>query len=429
MQDAPHVQIIQRWLNGSIRNAKPNQVEAVIRAWEAHPQCEFLVLNDEQRAEIVRLMTDTGVGFVALLRGQRAKAPEGLTAVVIRGMLEKPNSPVRRDHYEWVLRRWREMQALSRSLVTLTKKQIGMLMAEAERTGIKAGSLLARAADPPVSAATVYSWLYGKTRTARVSDFEYVLSLWRSMPDAGQIPLPGQGAAVRIPLTQEIVAELQAMKEKSGLGPIPLFEWAAKQGISIPPGVSAQALGACMRFSNKTVDPQLLSFALETWRAALAYAARPVPIEGWARTSLLRSRDVGFLSERLFEGAIDVPEGLNAGVVSGWLDGCAPEAQKNHLDWVLKRCKALSNSEMPRVMITEDVRAALIAYKERTGVGASALLKGARDTPAGLSASLVTAWIGGYVGSARKDYLDYVIARWKALPDAEFTSAYPGFRD
>jgi len=413
--DAPQAQIIQRWLNGSALSAKPSQVEAVIRAWEALPQCEHIVLDERKRAEIETLIADTGVGAVALMYGQRGKAPKGLTSAMIRRWLEKPVPSVRKDYYEWAVARWKGVLGSAHALMELTDERLDLLNAEIERTGIKPGNLLARAVDPPVSPAKVYSWLYKKTRTARASDFGYVLSLWLSMPDLGQIPR--HGAAIRIPLTPEVIADLLALQEKSGLGPSALFKWATSQGIPIPDGASAQGLRACMRSRAKTIGPELLTFAIETWKAACAHGERPIPIEGWMLTNLRKSQDMGLLPEKLFDGAADVPGGLNAGVIGEWLDGSASEAKKNHLDWVLARCKALSSVETPRVAITEGLRATLIAHRERSGVAQSALLKGARDLPDGLSAPLITAWIGGFVDSARKDYLDYVIARWKALPD------------
>jgi len=263
----------------------------------------------------------------------------------------------------------------------------------------------------------VYSWLNKTTRTARVSDFGYVLSLWLSLPDLGEIPRAGHGAVVRIPLTHEIIAELLALQEKSGLGPSSLFKWAVTQKIPLPTGVSAQALRACMRSDAKTINSQLYAFALEAWPAACAHRERLVPIEGWMLTSLRKSRELGILPEMLFDEAADIPYGLNAGVIGEWLDGAASEAKKNHLDWVLSRCKALSNVQRPRIAITEGIQATLVAHRERSGVEQTALLKGARDIPDGLSSQLITAWIGGYIGTARKDFLDYVIARWMELPD------------
>lgn len=417
ISDAPQPQIIQRWLTGKLIRAKPNQVEAVIQAWEALPQREFIVIGEDKRKEIERLIAETGIGAVALLRGQRGKAPEGLTSAMIRKWLEKPSLAVRKDYFEWAVARWNEVLGSSQSLMELTDDRLDLLTAEMERTGVKPVSLLARAIDPPVNAAMVYSWLNKTTRTARVSDFGYVLSLWLSLPDLGEIPAVGHGAAVRIPLTHEIVAELLALQEKSGLGPSSLFKWAATQKIPIPRGVSAQALRACIKSDAKTINSQLYAFALEAWPAACAYRERPVPIEGWMLKSLRKSRDLGILPKMLFGEAVDVPGGLGAGVIDEWLSGTATEAKKNHLDWVLSRCKALSKAQTPRVAITEGIQATLVAHRERSGVEQTALLKGARDIPDGLSAQLITAWIGGYIGTARKDFLDYVIARWMELPD------------
>ena len=433
---------IEGWRSGKTRRAKREDVEYVLSVWNSLPQYEFVEVTEDVSLMLRAYRDQSGVGPYALLRGRRADRPKGLKSPMVQRWLEGQAGGVRKDHLDFVLARWRAVINGSRDRVPITGDYLAQLQLHRTRSGVGPTKLLTLGGVPDsLSVAMLRNWINGKIGTARRDHLEFVLERWAALPTADislsglgiephkvrcrQVvvtdesrPWSGHGVDVRLPLTQEIIAELVALQEKSGLGPAPLFKWAAKHGIPIPRGVSAQALGACMRSGPKTVSSQLLAFAIETWRAVCVHGERLVPIEGWMMTSLLRSRDVGFLPERLFDGAADVPNGLDAGVIGEWLDGSAAEAKKNHLDWVLDRCKALSISEMPRVMITEDVRAALIAHRERTGVGASALLKGARDIPTGLSASLVTAWIGGYIDSARKDYLDYVIARWKALPDA-----------
>lgn len=93
------------------------------------------------------------------------------------------------------------------------------------------------------------------------------------------------------------------------------------------------------------------------------------------------------------------------------------EARSDHLEWVLARGKALSKSSAPRVPVSAAIREKLIAERERTGVGQTRLLSEAPDVPFDLRADIVSAWINGSIASARKDYLDWVLRRWEALPD------------
>jgi len=52
---------------------------------------------------------------------------------------------------------------------------------------------------------------------------------------------------------------------------------------------------------------------------------------------------------------------------------------------------------------------------KRTGIGSIVLLRGARDKPEGLTPARIESWIRGSAKVARKDQLDYVLARWKSL--------------
>ena len=73
-----------------------------------------------------------------------------------------------------------------------------------------------------------------------------------------------------------------------------------------------------------------------------------------------------------------------------------------------------------RVQITNEVRDELIAERDRTGIGVSALLKNSRkEIPAGLNYVMVSQWMAGRITSARKDHLDYVLAKWRAISEGD----------
>jgi hypothetical protein len=69
------------------------------------------------------------------------------------------------------------------------------------------------------------------------------------------------------------------------------------------------------------------------------------------------------------------------------------------------------------VGISSAIRKELKAERKRTATTALALLRDAEDLPDGLTGSLVNRWIGGIAKSAPQRQIDYVLARWRALPD------------
>lgn len=411
---------VENWINGRAKTAKKRDLEAVMGAWRALPRYEFVTLSAARHDRLKELAASTGIGPAALMRGQRAHKPDSLSADAVKRWLANPETTLRRDHYEWVLARWEEIAARNQNMIALTAERIDKLAAERERTGVQPTILLKHADNAPdgLTVAVLYSWLLGKSKAARQDCYDYALSLWRSLPDRAARPQPGQlNHAGRVPLTGEAVARLAALSKKSGMGPHSLFKWAKLQGIQIPKGLSASLLRQCLKREIKTVNPAVLEFAGRTWEAACAYKIRPVPVEPWVKDKLQVWQRSGLLTEKLFVDTADMPEGLDADVVVGWLSGGDLEARSDHLEWVLARGKVLSKSSAPRVPVSAAIREKLIAERERTGVGQTRLLSEASDVPFDLRADIVSAWINGSIASARKDYLDWVLRRWEALPD------------
>ena len=84
-----------------------------------------------------------------------------------------------------------------------------------------------------------------------------------------------------------------------------------------------------------------------------------------------------------------------------------------------KECERPRRRKAPprrRDILSEDTIAQLRGHAERTGVGPMRLLRGARDKPARLNASVIEHWIAGQVRTAAAGHVAYVMARWAALP-------------
>lgn len=73
------------------------------------------------------------------------------------------------------------------------------------------------------------------------------------------------------------------------------------------------------------------------------------------------------------------------------------------------------------IPITHELRQKLITERTRTGVGPTALMRGTAndvDRPSTLKGQTISLWLNGKILNARRSQLDYVLARWLALPDA-----------
>lgn len=75
-----------------------------------------------------------------------------------------------------------------------------------------------------------------------------------------------------------------------------------------------------------------------------------------------------------------------------------------------------------RIKVSEAVKEKLVSEQARTGKGPFALLKNRRDqTPPGLTASLISAWVGGFSPTAKYGHIEYVLDSYGALPSVAET--------
>ena len=99
-----------------------------------------------------------------------------------------------------------------------------------------------------------------------------------------------------------------------------------------------------------------------------------------------------------------------------WLNGRSKSARPDHLRYVIRAWE-----ELPRYEFVEnpaDEIAEMRRLKEETGFGFSALLSGQREEmPEGLRADIIKGWFENTRVKARRDHLDYVLARWRSLRD------------
>ena len=86
------------------------------------------------------------------------------------------------------------------------------------------------------------------------------------------------------------------------------------------------------------------------------------------------------------------------------------------------------SASLRREPLPPDTVAQLRDHAERTGIGAMRLLRGAKDRPAGLTASMIGQWLRGATQMAAPAHVTYVIARWATLPSNKRLSLTPEMR-
>lgn len=171
---------------------------------------------------------------------------------------------------------------------------------------------------------------------------------------------------------------------------------------------------------------------------------RPYPGAVWMAltddmAALLRAEfartGLGFAT--ILDGAEGIPARLTPRIVRGWLYRQAHTVDALHWRYVVALlANAPDGAETPVVVerpprkvfsnfpdhraLTDEERAALKFHRDRTGIGASVLLRGAADKPDGLAASMITSWMGEKPPRANPEYVRYVLERYEAVSDGAF---------
>ncbi|WP_421787179.1 hypothetical protein [Hyphobacterium sp.] len=128
-------------------------------------------------------------------------------------------------------------------------------------------------------------------------------------------------------------------------------------------------------------------------------------------------RETGLGPQALLRGRADIPKGLTASAIDGWLRGTTHRASEIHLEYALN----LWRSVTPRVKITREHIAAIKGHSARTGVAWRALISLIDPLPDGLNGYAISQWVNGHVRSARQDHMDAVLKTLESLPDARFS--------
>lgn len=181
----------------------------------------------------------------------------------------------------------------------------------------------------------------------------------------------------RVPLTDEIIANLKRMQKETGCGPSAVLSGAKDK----PAGLSSGTIRTWIDGKVKTADEAHLVYTLKRWREITPRK----PISPQILKTLHRERDrTGIAGKALLRGIDKLPAGLAASTVNAWLSGSTTTACADHVDFVLTQYRALpdnargrskSRSGRPvaahpgRVPVTEEMRTAILTLKRTANAG------------------------------------------------------------
>lgn len=220
----------------------------------------------------------------------------------------------------------------------------------------------------------------------------------------------------RIPITKAIRARLRAERDRTGIAPSALLRSTEKDR---PEDLSISAPGLWIRGDASSLKPEHLDFVLSAYEACPTTRLEP-EIEASFREKL-QSEIIrtGIRPQRLLGASCaDKPQGLSADAVIRWMKGIGPQLAESYLSYLLDRYAKLPDIASERAPISDIFRQKLYAERKRTGLSSAKLLKGASDTPEGLTANVINSWLTRGAKTARKDHMDWVIVAYSEIPDS-----------
>lgn len=217
----------------------------------------------------------------------------------------------------------------------------------------------------------------------------------------------------RIPLAGKILKQIEAEIKRTRVSPTAFFGAEEYTG-----SLTFAKIDGWRSGRTKTALKRDLEEFFQIWRD-LPLGRERVPLTPDMIAELHDERDrTGVSVTRLLKVSDRPREEVSASTISNWLTGACATVILDHFDHILSLWRALPSN--PYIEITDEVHAQLIAEVERTGIGPVALFRGVRPSHAnGLRSSLVASWLSGKTKTAQKLHLDFVMQRWRSLPDQE----------
>ena len=388
-------------------------------------------ITDEMLEMLFRCRASTKIGSRNLLRITPGPHPEGLSTDIIESWLTGRVKTARTDLWHYVLGAWRNAPArssigkcLGPGRVSVTEAMRAELRFLRNATGIGPCRLMRQAPQPTpqgLRSGTIQSWLSGVVKTARADHWQYVLDAWQSLPR-------------QIVITDDMRAQLQMLRTNGGIGATRLLRLTSEP---VPPGLKASSVNRWLNGTAETARADHWHYVLDAWASLVqSIAARTssadtpppqkvpvpapppqpqrVPVTNDIRRKLQEQRErTGLGPSAFITAAGDRPKGLGHGSIAGWLSGTAKTARADHLEFVLRKWPTLP----ARIAITEDMRQALKAERDRTGVTPFNLLKDDAEAPDHLSYAAIPNWLSGATATALEHHLDYALSKWRSLPD------------
>ncbi|MCG8532135.1 MAG: hypothetical protein MI749_15935, partial [Desulfovibrionales bacterium] len=382
----------------------------------------YIELTPQIQDELKAHRDRTRVGGINLLKNA-GNVPDGLTHSVVNSWLyvnvDRSHRTVRIDHLNFVLKAWSSLPDYSHELVCLDPETVERLRTYHQNTDILIPDLLKIMPGQPdgLRADMVHQWMSGKYRNVRQDHLEFVLKAWARVPQYEFVTI-----------TPEILDRLRDYKDQTGLGPMAILRGTRGR---CPKGLRADHIKTWLKGTNKKVRKEHLEFVLYQWKMLLNEGQGRIDLSDDTIEQLKSHRDrSGVYPGELLRKADNIPKGLNAGIIAGWLERRALSAKKEHVEFILDLWSKQVDREMSNVspkswgdsakgwtVLDDRIIKTLRTYMEQTNVSGTKLLKNASDVPKGLTIHIIHSALNGGSKFMRTAHLEFLLKEWQSVPE------------
>ncbi len=306
----------------------------------------------------------------------------------------------------------------SEGVVDILKK-IDILKAAGKQTGCNAKAIIDVGGTLPIglTESRITQILEGEITTFAEEEYEYIIKSLKKVPKERSYTAASQQPAEEkehVIIDEETFVLLQELREKTDIGVVALLNRAK----NAPEDLKASTAQNWISGKSKKARRDHLDFLLQEWRKYSQYEFVELTAE-IPKELLGYEESTGIGPQALLRGTQkERPEGLSSDIIKRWLKAPKDKVRKDYLEFTLQEWRKYPQYEF--VELTEEIHKKLLGYKESTGIGPQALLRGTqKERPEGLNSGIIKRWLAAPHKKVRKDHLDYVLARWKTLEQLE----------
>jgi hypothetical protein len=174
--------IFKQIISERCKTARKDHLLFFKRSFADLPDTERIPITPADRKLLRAERERTSCDFKSLIKNSRHPVPDNISYVLLSNIILGYAKTVRKDHLLFIRQSFADLPNNQR--VPITPEIQTLLKAERERTAVGITKLLA-STNPPtdISKKMANAWITGSTKSAQKDHLDYVLELWRQIPD------------------------------------------------------------------------------------------------------------------------------------------------------------------------------------------------------------------------------------------------------